>query len=576
MFRVTKKLFQILSSSQRRVLFLLVFLMLIGGALESLGITLILPLVSVVMDGKNWDQASYVKFLCDTFHISSQVEYIKLLIVLLIIVFLLKNVYLIFQLYFQNSYVNKSRVTMQRKLLHRYLHKPYNFYLNASTGEILRIVNSDSAQCFYLLTNTMNFYTEIVVCAILGTTIMLVSPLISFGLIFILLIELFIIAKVIKPIMKIYGENLRRENALTYKWLLQAVGGIKSIKVANTSDFFEDKYSKHACKASDIERVNATISGMPRLLIEAFTMTAILGILLLLVSGGLSLASLVPQLSAFVFAAVRILPSVNRISVAINQVPYFEGSLDNILKVLNDFEDKLGNDEVKTKEETIPFESDICLNHITFSYTDEKNILEDVYLRIPKGQSVGVVGPSGAGKTTMIDVILGLLKPQEGQILIDDVDIESNMSGWLRRTAYIPQNIFLMDDTIRENIAFGMHSKDIDDEKVWDALRGANLDSFVREMPEGIYSMIGEAGIRLSGGQRQRLGIARALYNNPEILFLDEATSALDNETEAAIMESIENLKGKKTIIIIAHRLTTIENCDVVYRVENGQVTKER
>lgn len=195
-------------------------------------------------------------------------------------------------------------------------------------------------------------------------------------------------------------------------------------------------------------------------------------------------------------------------------------------------------------------------------------------MKIKKGMSVGVAGLSGAGKTTAMDTLLGLLKPKNGKVLVDGTDIETNMKSWNMQVGYIPQNIFMLDGNIRENVAFGVPCKDIDDEKVWDALRDAALDIFVKNLPKGLDTELGERGLRLSGGQRQRIGIARALYPNPSVLFFDEATSALDNETEAAIMDSIHHLQGKKTIIMIAHRLTTIENCDVVYRVENGKITR--
>lgn len=308
--------------------------------------------------------------------------------------------------------------------------------------------------------------------------------------------------------------------------------------------------------------------------------------LLIFVETGMDVASLVPQLSAFMVAAVRLLPSVNRITGYMNGIPFQEGGLDNVIHTLNTEDlsykhsvelDKMDNEEKEQIIQNMSFKDRIQFKDISFSYDDNSSkIFDHANFEILKGQSIGLVGTSGAGKTTAVDIILGLLKPTSGQVLVDNVNIEENLPGWLFSLAYIPQSIFLMDDTIGANVAFGTESNERTEEQIWKALREAQMEDFVRSLPEGIDTIVGEQGIRLSGGQRQRIGIARALYNEPDILFFDEATSALDNETEAAIMESINYLKGKRTLVIIAHRLTTIENCDVVFRVADGKVMKER
>ena len=247
----------------------------------------------------------------------------------------------------------------------------------------------------------------------------------------------------------------------------------------------------------------------------------------------------------------------------------------NIGKIIRN-SSKIKVEKQSAKIEKMVFEKNVVVDHITFSYPNsETDILKDAYLEIAKGQSVGIVGTSGAGKTTIVDIMLGLLKPKKGAVLVDGSDIENSLSAWLGILSYIPQNIFLIDDSVRKNVAFGIDEQDIDDGEVWRALKEAQMEEFVRSLPEGLDTGVGEKGIRLSGGQCQRIGIARALYNDPEILFFDEATSSLDNETESAIMEAIENLKGYKTLVVIAHRLTTIKNCDVVYRIEKGKAFKD-
>ena len=584
MLRITKKLFQILNTRQKQFVIVLVFMMLLGGIMELLSVSLILPLITAVMDTKTWNGKWYAQLLCSIFNISDQRQYVSVLLILLIIVFVLKNVYLIVEYRIQYNFIGKCRYDMQAGLIHSYIRKPYTFYLSANFGEIIRIINSDVTEAFNLLTGVLLFYTEIIVSIVLGITIIVMSPMMAFGIIIILLVELLVIAVIIKPVMQRTGEGQRNESALSNKWLLQSLNGIKSIKVANKEDYFEDNFKEHARKSVRLAAKYQTLYNLPRLLIEAFTVAGVLFIMLILVLNGMDLASLVPQLSAFVIAAIRLLPSVNRISTSINQVPFYEGGLDNIIRVIKD-EDVLesSSSEIEFagwKNQTFrnfTFNENIAFKDVSFSYPqNDKRILDYTRFKIHAGESVGIIGSSGSGKTTTVDIMLGLLSPSSGSVSVDGDDINDNLPAWLSHLAYIPQSIFLMDDTIRANVAFGIDRSKMSDEKVWESLREAQLEDFVRGLPEGIDTTIGEQGVRLSGGQRQRIGIARALYNDPEILFFDEATSALDNETEKAIMESIENLKGRKTLVIIAHRLTTIENCDVVYKVENGKIIKER
>lgn len=590
MIRVTKKILKILDAKQKKMLVVLGIMMLIGGLVESLSVSLMLPLLTAVMDETGWQSEWYAVLVCDIFHIKAQRDYVICLLLILIAIFIFKNAYLIVEYYIQYGFITKSRVQLQHNLMKRYMHKPYEYYLNSSTGEIVRIVTSDTNQAFELMTNLLNFYTEIVVSIMLGVTVAIMSWQIGIGMIIILLIEVVIIAKIVKPVLKRQGNIHRRDNGLANKWLLQAINGIKSIKVSNREQFFEEKYGKRADMAAVAEKKQKILYVLPRLIIEAFTVTGVLIMLLIMVLAGTSLASIVPLLSAFVMAAIRLLPSVNKISAAMTQVSFYEGGLDNVIRTL-ELEDEIDARtpiDIKTdiclndagavnKQVGIAFFKEILFDGITFAYPNsDKNVLENACFSIVPGQSIGIIGSSGAGKTTAMDILLGLLEPQSGRILVDGVDITNNMAAWHELLAYIPQSIFLMDDTIRENVAFGVHARDIDDARVWQALSDAQLEELVKNMPDGLDTVIGEAGIRLSGGQRQRLGIARALYNDPQILFFDEATSALDNETEAAIMDSINSLKGNKTLIIIAHRLTTIENCDTVYRVGDGKVIKER
>lgn len=582
MIRVTRKLFQILSSGQKRFIPVLVLLMLIGGLVESLSVSLVLPLITAVMDVSGWNEKWYSQFICNLFSISDQRTYIKVLLVMVMLVFIAKNIYLYLEYYIQYSFIAKSRYAMQSKLIKRYLNKPYPFYLYASSGEILRIIKTDTAQTFALLTTILNFYMEIIVGFVVAITVFVINPQIAGMMVVVLLLEVLLIGKVVKPRLRRYGENLRSESASASKWVIQAINGIKSIKVGQNESFFAEKYTGHLFQEIDMAKRQQVIDNSPKLVTETFTIVAVLGLLFVYISDGMELSLLVSQLTAFAVAAMRLIPCANRISAGINQIPFYEGAVDNIienLKVEGRFIEQ--DDEVVAKVNRIEAnkmscEKEIKFQDVTFAYEgSERKILDSANFSIKVGESVGVVGPSGAGKTTAIDLMLGLLQPVSGQILVDDVDIESDISKWLSNVAYIPQQIFLIDDTIRKNIAFGCHMDEIDEDRVWVAAKEAQLEEFIRSLTDGLDTKIGEAGVRISGGQKQRIGIARALYYDPKVLIFDEATSALDNDTESAIMSVIDNLRGKRTLIIIAHRLTTIKNCDVVYRVQDGQVTVE-
>lgn len=360
---------------------------------------------------------------------------------------------------------------------------------------------------------------------------------------------------------------------------------IKELKIMNKEKFFQENFETYGSTYVNSLQKNQILLIVPKFFIEAISMSTMFIIVALLIYNGSSLETIVPMLTAVAMAAMRLLPSINRISNSMGAINYREPKLDKLMEYLAEIEDrnelhpaddKERSHEVRSREEK-PFEENIKLEQVSYHYPDsDVNILEAADLKIKKGQSVGIVGPSGAGKTTMIDILLGLLKPGGGRVMVDGIDIEKDITNWHEQIGYIPQTIFMLDDTIRANVAFGIEKKDILDENVWESLEEASLADFVRSLPEGLDTEIGERGVRLSGGQRQRLGIARALYYKPDVLIFDEATSALDRETEAAVMESINKLHGQKTMIIIAHRLSTIEKCDHIYKVENGKIELER
>ena len=582
MISIIKKFGVILDQKQKKKIIVIVIMMAFGALLETLGVGLIMPLVSMVTDPDFMETNEYVRIVCKYLNIQSAKTFVLLMIGALVFIYIFKNLYLFLEYYVQWRFVCNNRFGTQQKLMQQYLYQSYEFYLNVQSGEIIRVINEDVLKTFTLLGNVLSFLTEMVISGALVITIVVADPLMAGLMAAVLGSVLLVINRIMKPVLKNAGVRNQKSVAKSNQWMMQSISGIKEVKVSRSEKFFLEQFSLYGKRANDAEKVNNVLSNVPRLSIETFGICSMLTVLAVLMCMGREINTMLPQLTAFAMAAVRLLPSVNRMSTALNSMAYYEPSLDKMIENLRGGNDpqSIGAYNVIAERRDgnigISIHDRIELSDITYHYPNgERPVLENANMVIHVGQSVGIVGASGSGKTTAIDILLGILQPQAGCVKVDGCDIQENYDGWLRQLSYIPQAIFMLDDTIRANVAFGVAEENIDDDQVWNALEEAQLREFVQSLPEGLDTSIGERGVRLSGGQRQRIGIARALYSDPQLLIFDEATSALDNETEAAIMESINALHGKKTMIIIAHRLTTIQECDVVYRVENGRIYKE-
>lgn len=583
MLTIVKKFGIILNRKQKHSLVIIAIMMVFGAILETLGVGLILPLVSVITDNDFIKTNQYARIVCRWLNITSTKNFVLIMIIALILIYIFKNVYLFIEYYIQYRFVCNNRLSIQLKLMQHYLCQPYEAYLNVQSGEIIRVINDDVERTFFLLSTVLSFFTEMVISVALVVTIIVTDPMMAGLTALVLGSIIFLVNRILKPILNKAGLKVQENVAQSNKWMIQAISGIKEVKMSRSEVFFLKQFSLYGKKVVDSQMTNNVLGNVPRLSIEAFGISSMLAVIAILMCMGREVNSMLPQLTAFAMAAVRLLPSVNRMSTALNSMAYYEPSLDKMVENLQerDMTEHNGTNnfsgKISDKFEKIEMVGKVELHDITYHYPNvERPVLDHANMSIDIGQSVGIVGASGAGKTTAIDILLGLLHPQSGSVEVDGHDIRENYDGWLSLLSYIPQTIFMLDDTIRANVAFGVATEDINDSQVWKALEEAQLKEFVQSLPEGLDTSIGERGVRLSGGQRQRIGIARALYSDPQLLIFDEATSALDNETESAIMESINALHGKKTLIIIAHRLTTIQECDVIYRVENGKIVMER
>lgn len=585
MSKILKKLMVILDKKQKRIMVGLVFMMLIGAVLETLGVSMILPVMNVVLEDDAVNKHIYLQWICNIFKIGYTDTKTLMIVVMLglIVMFAVKNIFLFLQLKVQMKFVYTNQFATSRRMMINFMKRPYEYYLGADTSVIQRQITSDVNNLYGMILSILQLTSEAIVFVCLIGVSLLADVKMTITVAILLVAVLLIIKCILKPIMTKAGVENQDYYSGLYKWINQAVTGIKEIKIANKESYFINEYS--ACGAGYVGAVQKynLFNAAPRLLIETIAIAGMIIYLMICLLNGAQVMDIMPQLTLLALVAMRLIPCANRINNYLTSIAYFEPFLWNVSDSLQDeirdeSIDYSATAYIKNEEvEKLSIKNSLELKDISYKYPNtEKYIFDHATMDIPIGKSVGIVGTSGAGKTTVVDILLGLLNLEGGQILADGKEIKDNYQSFLKNVGYIPQTIFMIDSTIRKNVAFGVPDEDIDDEKVWHALKEAQLDEFVKSLPDGLDTGIGERGIRISGGQRQRIGIARALFEDPEVLVLDEATSALDNETEAAIMESINFLHGKKTLIIIAHRLQTIEKCDMVYRVENGQITVER
>ncbi len=579
MFKDLKKLKLLMSKKQKRQMGVLVFMMFIGAILETMSVSLIIPVVSAIMQPDVLTGDGLLAKIAGFLHLTDRTTFTVVAMLSLVVVFILKDIFLFWEYKKIYHFVYTNQFETAERLLRSYVKKDYEYFLNAETSVIQRSITADINNMYALVLAMLQMASEIVVFTCLGVALVIVDPLMTATLVVLLIITLVVIKNIIKPIMNKTGKANQDYGARMYEWISQTVTGIKEVKVNGKEQFFIGEYLRQGKGYINAMETYSMFSNTPKLLIEAVCITGMILYMMVQVLRGTDVSTMIPSISAFAMAAVRLMPSASRINNQLTQIsfcePFFMNVSDNLLSDISD--EKIDLSYAKEATEKLPVTKEITLKDITYRYPNtERYIFKDANLTIPVGSAIGIVGGSGAGKTTVIDIILGLLNTENGAIYADGVPVKEHYREWLKNVGYIPQMISLLNSDIRRNVAFGVPEDKIDEEKLRHALEEAQLDEFVDSLPDGDKTTIGERGIRISGGQRQRIGIARALYENPEVLILDEATSALDGETEKAIMDSINRLHGNKTLIIIAHRLQTIEKCDHVYRVEEGKLVQER
>lgn len=557
----------------QKIKFIALFCMLfVGSVLELMGVSLILPFVQLVMDTDGTDNALF-QWFGRLVGAESKRELLIWLGLLLIAVYLIKNTYLLFAKYVQLRFVFNNRLELSGRLMRNYMKKPYPFHLEKNSSEILRSVTSDVNNLYELVMDVIDLVSNLLIIAMLAVYLLYTDVVITLVVAALLGLCSYFYFAIMRKRTVDYGKQNQIYNGKMIQAVNQALGGIKEIKVLARENYFVRAYEENGKYYASSLKKSQFYRNAPKYLIETVCVCGVLATILIKLQMGADVQELVPQLSVFAMAAFRLLPSVNQVNNLLNGILFLKPSIDRIYEDLQEAGAKKNERPPERDYRRLPAADAVRFEHVTFRYPGtEKEILSDLSVELPLKKSIGFVGSSGAGKTTFMDLLLGLLTPDQGRICYGDSDIRDYPDAWGHKLGYIPQSIYLADDTIRRNVAFGIPDSEISEAKVRRALEEAQLLKFVDGLDDGLETMVGESGVRLSGGQRQRIGIARALYQQPEILVLDEATSALDTETEQAVMEAVERFRGRCTLLMIAHRTSTLENCDQIYRLEDGKL----
>ena len=558
--------------AQRRRAMLLLGLMFFGMMLETLGVGAVLPVLALMT--KSNPVSSYPALVpwLDLLGNPSHERLIVYAMLALVGVYVIKVLFLVFLTWLQAHFISWLNSDFSLRLFTGYLRQPYTFHLQRNSAELIRNAVSQVGQMTSAIQSYMLIITEsLVALGILGL-MLVVEPVSALLVTSVLSLAGWGFYRFTKERIKRWGEEMQGHEKGRLQYLREGLGAAKDVKLLGREKNFIDQYQVCNLGSAVISRSQTTLAALPRFWLELLGVTGIATTVLLMIAQNKPMESLLPALGLFAAAAFRLMPSANRLLNAIQNVRFISAAFNNLYREFC----LLGEFKPLKEYSPLPFKKVLALEGIDFRYpSSEALVLKEVSLSIRQGESVGFIGSTGAGKSTLVDIILGLFSPASGAVKVDGVDIQTNLRGWQDNVGYVPQSIFLTDDTIRRNIAFGLSADKIDEVAVWSSLRAAQLEQFVNDLPEGLDTVIGEGGVRLSGGQRQRIGIARALYHDPSILVLDEATSSLDMATESDFMEAVSSLKGDKTLIIVAHRLSTVEHCDHLYRIKGGRMVEQ-
>lgn len=560
-------IWRILTRHERRRLFQILGLMLLGTVFETFSLVLVVPVVGLLTKPNYLDR---FPALDDFLGNPTDAQFVLMAMLFLVAIYLFKSIFLIWSLWVQRGFSNSVTTRIGKKLFENYLRQPYSFHLYQNSSLLIRNSQNSSALMSGTIDPALTILADTLVTVGLFALLLVLEPRGTIVTIAVFGAAAWLFRRFTNQRIRRWGEAQNFHKGMILKHLQQGFGGVKDVKVLGREDHFVSQYTAHLSENASVFRRFSIAQALPRFGLEMLTIIGLVVLVATMVASGRELSAILPVLGLFAASAFRLLPAVNRMIINFQTINANRPILDDLDRDL-----ALPTSGTSSRSVHEEIKNEIELREVTFTYQSAPTpALSNVSLRVCRGEAVGLVGPSGSGKSTLVDVLLGLLTPDSGQILIDGIDIQVDLRRWQDQIGYVPQSIFLTDDTLRRNVAFGLSVDEIDDEAVKTSISSAQLEEFVATLPDGLDTVVGERGVRLSGGQRQRIGIARAIYHNPSVLVLDEATSALDTDTEHGVMEAIEALHGKKTVIIVAHRLSTVEYCERLYRIEDGRIVE--
>ena len=566
MFSTLKKINFLITKRQRKGLVILTLLLFVGMVFEVFGLGILIPVLSILLNPEMIESNLAIYNVREVFSNFSNQQFLFITLGFIVILYFLKSLFLVFLTHKQNRFLSNTIASISNRLFFNYMNQPYKFHLNRNVSDFIKNIQVET---YYFQTFLLSLITIFIeggfVISVLATLIY-IEPIgaISIGVFYGFLSIIFL--QFTKKKLNAWGSLRESLDAQVSKVSLEGLGGIKDILILGKTGFFIEEYSKKNYLKARVNSNQGTVSQIPRFYLELISIVGLVSFIILLLLQGKDPAILVTILGVFVAATFRMIPSLNRIIAAMQSMKYLMPSVDTIF---NEIKNNIGREVNYNSSEKYTFKNHIEFKNITFGFVEEQSVLENINLKIKKGQTIGFIGESGSGKSTLVDMIIGLHEPISGEILIDGINDFQISQSWRNNIGYVSQTIYLIDDSIVKNIALGIPENEINFNKVNEVLKQVQLEKFINNLELGVKTKVGERGVQLSGGQRQRIGIARALYHDPNILILDEATSALDSETEKEVMESIKNLKGDKTIIMIAHRISTLVDCDEIYKIQN-------
>jgi len=563
-----KIVWKLFTNSDRAAFIRIVVMVIVGMFLETISLGIVVPIIGILTQD---DYQQKYPFIVDIFGNLSREELISAVMVAMVLIYVVRSLFLFWSLWIQKGFSASVSGRLSQSLFSIYLRQPYMFHLQRNSSTLMRNAKNATSVVTCGVDPFLVLLTDGLVAIAMFALLIAVEPVGTLAVLLVFGLSTFVFQRTTRRRIDNWGYQVDYHETKILQHLQEGFGGAKDVKVLGRENEFLSQHEKHLGESIRINRIYNVILTLPRSFMEIITIVGLCLLVVSMVVRGRELADIVPILGLFAAAAFRVMPSINRLLMA-TQTLIFNRSI--IASVYKDF--LLDSpDSLSLKSET-KFATQLELTDVSFKYPTAANAsLQNVSLVVKRGEAVGFVGPSGAGKSTLVDVILGLFAPTSGVVKVDGQDVQQNLRNWQNQIGYVPQAIYLTDDTLRRNVAFGLNDENIDDNLVRNAIRLAQLEEFVATLPEKLETVVGERGVRLSGGQRQRIGIARALYHNPSILVLDEATSSLDTPTEHGVMQAVQALQGSKTVLIVAHRLSTVEYCDRLYKIENARITEE-